>query len=113
MFARNGDGYFVVDAHCHFRNASPEYWVKRQAQYAKGCKLEGAKRYTAEWYNGSRGWGLDDEMCKPFYAKCKELGIKNIHVHKGPTIWPLDKDAFDPGDVDEAATDNPELNFIV
>ncbi|MFL5860384.1 MAG: amidohydrolase family protein, partial [Solirubrobacteraceae bacterium] len=39
--------------------------------------------------------------------------IKNIHVHKGPTIWPLDKDAFDPRDVDKAATDNPELNFII
>jgi hypothetical protein len=75
--------------------------------------LQGAKLYTAEWYQGSRGWRLDDEICKPFYAKCKELGIKNLHVHKGPTIWPLDKDAFDPRDVDEAATDNPELNFIV
>ncbi|HYA52909.1 MAG TPA: amidohydrolase family protein, partial [Streptosporangiaceae bacterium] len=40
-------------------------------------------------------------------------GIKNIHVHKGPTIWPLDKDAFDVADVDHAATDFPELNFIV
>src|ERR1700683_312200 len=40
-------------------------------------------------------------------------GIKNIHVHKGPTIWPLDKDAFDVSDVDHAATDFPELNFIV
>ncbi|HEY2259405.1 MAG TPA: amidohydrolase family protein, partial [Solirubrobacteraceae bacterium] len=28
-------------------------------------------------------------------------------------IWPLDKDAFDPRDVDIAATDNPELNFII
>ena len=43
----------------------------------------------------------------------QELGIKNIHVHKGPTIWPLDKDAFDVSDVDHAATDFPELNFIV
>jgi predicted TIM-barrel fold metal-dependent hydrolase len=34
-------------------------------------------------------------------------------VHKGPTIWPLDKDAFDVADVDHAATDFPELNFIV
>ena len=50
---------------------------------------------------------------QPFFDKCKELGIRNIHVHKGPTIWPLDKDAFDPRDVDKAATDNPELNFIV
>jgi predicted TIM-barrel fold metal-dependent hydrolase len=42
-----------------------------------------------------------------------ELGIKNVHVHKGPTIWPLDKDAFDVSDVDHAATSYPELNFIV
>ena len=34
-------------------------------------------------------------------------------MHKGPTIWPLDKDAFDVADVDHAATDFPDLNFIV
>jgi predicted TIM-barrel fold metal-dependent hydrolase len=34
-------------------------------------------------------------------------------VHKGPTIWPLDRDAFDVADVDGAATNFPELNFIV
>ena len=49
----------------------------------------------------------------PFLELCQELGIKNIHVHKGPTIWPLDKDAFDVSDVDHAATSFPELNFIV
>ena len=27
-------------------------------------------------------------------------GIRNIHVHKGPTIRPLDRDAFDVADVD-------------
>ena len=48
-----------------------------------------------------------------FLDKCKELGIKNVHAHKGPTIWPLDKDAFDVKDIDIAATSNPELNFIV
>jgi uncharacterized protein len=76
-------------------------------------KLQGVKLYTAEWNAGSRGYTLADEICKPFFDKCKELGIKNIHVHKGPTIWPLDKDAFDPKDVDIAATENPELNFII
>ncbi|MBV9165615.1 MAG: amidohydrolase [Solirubrobacterales bacterium] len=80
---------------------------------AKRYHMQGVKLYTAEWYNGSRGWRLDDEVCKPFFEKCKELGVKNLHVHKGPTIWPLDKDAFDPKDIDVAATDNPELNFIV
>ena len=80
---------------------------------AKRYNLQGVKLYTAEWYQGSRGWRLDDEQSKPFLEKCNELGIKNIHVHKGPTIWPLDKDAFDPRDVDIAATSNPELNFII
>jgi len=81
---------------------------------AKKYNMQGVKLYTAEWHEGSRGWKLDDEIAKPFYAKCIELGIKNIHVHKGPTIWPLDKDAFDVADVDHVATDyNGELNFIV
>ena len=75
--------------------------------------IQGVKLYTAEWHEGSRGWTLADPECEPFYAKCEELGIKNIHVHKGPTIWPLDKDSFDVKDVDIAATSHPDLNFIV
>jgi predicted TIM-barrel fold metal-dependent hydrolase len=76
--------------------------------------LKGVKLYTAEWREGSRGWKLTDPECVPFLDKCVELGIKNIHVHKGPTIWPLDKDAFDVSDVDHVATDyNGKLNFIV
>jgi predicted TIM-barrel fold metal-dependent hydrolase len=74
---------------------------------------KGVKLYTAEWRNGSRGWTLTDPEAYRFLEKCQELGIKNIHAHKGPTIWPLDKDAFDVSDVDHAATSFPELNFIV
>jgi len=87
--------------------------LKQLEEDAKRYNLQGVKLYTAEWNNRSRGWRLDDEQTKPYFEKCKELGIKNLHVHKGPTIWPLDKDAFDPRDVDIAATDNPELNFII
>jgi len=76
--------------------------------------LKGVKLYTAEWYKGSRGWKLTDPEAVPFLDMCADLGIKNIHVHKGPTIWPLDKDAFDVSDVDHVATDyNGRLNFIV
>ena len=76
-----------------------------------GCK--GVKLYTAEWRDGSRGWTLKDPDAKRFLERSQELGIRNVHVHKGPTIWPLDKDAFDVADVDQAATDFPELNFVV
>ncbi|MEA2161650.1 MAG: uncharacterized protein QOD66_4030 [Solirubrobacteraceae bacterium] len=213
MYEKNGEQYYIVDAHLHFWDASPANWVKGQEQYAKGwieCfhayqslgppethwpiekfqkyseedfvkdvfeeghvdvgvfestylkewytdgfnttarnaaladkhqgklivngrwdpregeaglkqleedakryGLQGVKLYTAEWYQGSRGWTLKQPEAEFFLDKCQELGIKNIHVHKGPTIWPLDKDAFDVSDVDYAATSHPELNFIV
>jgi uncharacterized protein len=196
MYERNGEKYFIVDAHTHYWDASPPNWVKGQEQYAKGwieCfhaymglgppethwplekfmkyseedfvkdvfedagvdvailqstylkewyaegfntvqrngalaekhpgklivngrwdpregeeglrrleedarryGLKGAKLYTAEWFRGSRGWTLADEQCKPFYEKCKEMGINNIHVHKGPTIWPLERTPSTP-----------------
>jgi uncharacterized protein len=76
-----------------------------------GCK--GVKLYTAEWNAGSRGWKLTDPAAYRFLEETQKLGIKNVSLHKGPTIWPLDKDAFDVADVDHAATDFPELNFIV
>jgi predicted TIM-barrel fold metal-dependent hydrolase len=75
--------------------------------------IKGVKLYTAEWKGDSRGWKLDSPEASRCLEKCQELGIKNIHVHKGPTVWPLDRDAFDVADVDGAATNFPELNFIV
>ena len=90
-----------------------EAGLKQLEEDAKRYDLKGVKVYTAEWHNGSRGWKLNDPEAQFFLDKCKELGIKNIHAHKGPTIWPLDKDGFDHKDIDVAATSNPELNFIV
>jgi uncharacterized protein len=74
---------------------------------------KGVKLYTAEWRGDSKGYKLTDEWSYKYLDKCRELGVKNIHVHKGPTIWPLNRDAFDVADVDNVATDFPELNFIV
>ena len=82
-------------------------------QMVDAFPIEGIKLYTAEWRNGSRGWSLTDRWSYRHLETCQELGIRNIHVHKGPTIYPLDSDAFDVRDVDRAATDFPELNFIV
>jgi predicted TIM-barrel fold metal-dependent hydrolase len=87
--------------------------LRQLEEDAKRYDLKGAKVYTAEWYNGSRGWTLRDPEAQPFLEKCQELGIRNIHAHKGPTIWPLDKDGFDVQDIDYAATSFPQLNFIV
>jgi predicted TIM-barrel fold metal-dependent hydrolase len=74
---------------------------------------KGVKLYTAEWHGESRGYKLDDLWSRRYLEKCIELGIRNIHVHKGPTIRPLDRDAFDVADIDTVATDYQQLNFIV
>ncbi|OLZ61694.1 amidohydrolase family protein [Amycolatopsis keratiniphila] len=75
--------------------------------------LKGVKLYTAEWRDDSRGYKLDDPWCRRYLETCLELGIRNIHVHKGPTIRPLDRDAFDVADIDKVATDYTDLNFVV
>ena len=79
----------------------------------KKYDLKGVKLYSAEWHGRSKGWSLKDYWAKRYLEKCEELGVKNIHVHKGPTITPLNRDAFDVKDVDDAATEFQNLNFIV
>ncbi|MDE8670741.1 amidohydrolase family protein [Pseudarthrobacter sp. H3Y2-7] len=76
-------------------------------------KFKGVKLYTAEWHGESRGYKLSDPWAYRYFEECRTLGIKNIHVHKGPTIRPLDRDAFDVADVDNAASDFTDLNFVV
>jgi uncharacterized protein len=80
---------------------------------AERMGLQGVKLYTAEWHGDSRGYKLDDPWSRRYLEECLTLGITNIHVHKGPTIRPLDRDAFDVADIDQVATDYLDLNFIV
>jgi predicted TIM-barrel fold metal-dependent hydrolase len=87
--------------------------LKAFEELVKRYDLKGVKLYTAEWKGDSHGWSLDDAWAKRYLEKCQELGVTNIHVHKGPTIWPLTRDAFDVRDIDDAATSFPDLNFIV
>lgn len=94
----------------------PRYEQKgldRLRRDAERFQLKGVKLYTAEWKGDSRGYKLDDPWTYRYLEVCQELGINNIHVHKGPTIRPLDRDAFDVADVDKAATRFPEMNFVV
>lgn len=76
-------------------------------------KVKGFKLYTAEWHGESRGYKLSDDAAYRCFELCEKLGVKNFHLHKGPTIIPLSLDAFDVRDVDHCATDFPNLNFVV
>ena len=90
-----------------------EAGLDKLEQMVETYPIEGLKLYTAEWRDGSKGWSLNDPWAYRYLERCEKLGVKNIHVHKGPTIYPLSRDAFDVHDVDYAATEFPNLNFIV
>ncbi len=111
VMGRRHPGKFIYNTNFDPRDsdAGLEELKRNVGEYgSKGVKL-----YTAEWNNGSRGYKLSDPASYRFLEAAQNLGIKNVHVHKGPTIWPLDKDAFDVADIDHCATDFPELNFII
>ncbi|MFB6157669.1 MAG: amidohydrolase family protein [Haloferacaceae archaeon] len=82
---------------------------RQKAEY----DIQGVKLYTAEWRGESKGWRMDSEEAFEFLEKCADLGIDKINAHKGPTIRPLNKDAFSVDDVDEAASSFPDLDFVV
>ena len=109
--AEKHPGKFIVNT--RFDPRDGDAGLKELEEKVARWGSRGVKLYTAEWREGSRGYTLKDPEAYVYLEKAQQLGIKNIHVHKGPTIWPLDKDAFDVSDVDHAATDFPELNFIV
>jgi predicted TIM-barrel fold metal-dependent hydrolase len=109
--AERHPGKFIVNSNFDPREGDDGLTALEERVQRWGCK--GVKLYTAEWRGDSRGWSLKSPESARYLEKCQELGVRNIHVHKGPTIWPLDKDAFDVSDVDYAATNFPELNFIV
>jgi len=109
--AENNPGKFIVNG--AFDPRDTESGLEALEELATRWNLQGVKLYTAEWKGSSRGWKLSDPWALKYLEKCRDLGIKNIHVHKGPTIRPLDRDAFDVADVDVAATTFTDLNFIV
>ena len=104
-------GKFILNTRWDPRDG--EDGLKEFEEKVRRWNCKGVKLYTAEWKGDSKGWKLTDPMAYTYLEKCQELGVKNIHVHKGPTIWPLNKDAFDVSDVDDVATRFPDLNFIV
>jgi predicted TIM-barrel fold metal-dependent hydrolase len=120
-------GFNTTERNAEVKNSYPERFILNTAfdprDGNKGLeelhakvekyKIKGAKLYTAEWRGDSKGYKLTDKESYRFLEAAQKLGIKNVHVHKGPTILPLNRDAFDVADIDDVATSFQDLNFIV
>jgi predicted TIM-barrel fold metal-dependent hydrolase len=76
-------------------------------------KIEAWKMYTGAEL-GEHAWRMDDEkVAYPFWEKTRALGIKNLCVHKGLPLSAFNEEACRPLDLEKAAKDWPDLNFIV
>ena len=79
----------------------------------KDLKIDAWKMYTGAEL-GEKAWFLDDEkVAYPFWERTKKLGVKNLCVHKGLPLGVFNEKACTPLDVEKAAKDWPDLNFII
>jgi uncharacterized protein len=59
-------------------------------------------------------WRMDDpQVAFPIYEKAQELGINLIGVHKGVPLGPQPIEATQTWDMDGAAANFPDINFVI
>lgn len=75
----------------------------------------GVKLYPVDIIDGKmKTWRMSDEkLAYPVFEKCRELGIKNVAIHKAIPLSTAPMDAFMPNDVDYPAADFPDINFEI
>jgi predicted TIM-barrel fold metal-dependent hydrolase len=80
---------------------------------ARKLRISAWKMYTGAEL-GERAWFLDDEkVAYPFWERTRKLGVRNLCVHKGLPLGAFNEKACTPLDLEKAARDWPDLNFIV
>jgi uncharacterized protein len=86
--------------------------MRRQAA---DLKISAWKGYTGLPFGSPpKPWRVDDEkVAYPMLEASRRLGIKNICLHKGLPLQGGVEEFWHPRDVERAASDFPDLNFIV
>jgi predicted TIM-barrel fold metal-dependent hydrolase len=81
-----------------------------------GDKALGLKLYPTSWQGDKPvSWSMDDPtLIYPLYERAQKLGLGTVAVHKAVPIGPIPVGrAYDPSDLENAATDFADLNFEV
>jgi uncharacterized protein len=77
--------------------------------------VDGLKLYPAFFYDGrGEGWRLDGpDFATPLLEAARDLGIRNVAVHKALWLPPAPRSAFDVDDLDAALDRFADLNFFM
>jgi len=93
-------------------NQGLEETLDRLQMFVENYKISGLKLYTFD-STPARGWWFDDQKkAYPIWEKCRKLGIKNIGCHKGIPFGQFMARYAHAEDLDAAADDFRDLNFI-
>ena len=85
------------------------YELERQITEWGACSM---KFYQAHRRNTS--WRADDpRLAYPLYEKCLELGVNNVQFHKGVPFGNERMEDMKPNDLQDAATEYPDMTFII
>ncbi|MCI0458021.1 MAG: amidohydrolase family protein [Gemmataceae bacterium] len=87
--------------------------LEEMERQVKKLRIDSWKMYTGAEL-GERAWFMDDEkVAYPFWERTRKLGVRNLCVHKGLPLGAFNEKACTPNDLERAARDFPDLNFIV
>jgi predicted TIM-barrel fold metal-dependent hydrolase len=77
--------------------------------------IDGLKVYPSFFYDGiGEGWRLDgDDYATPLLEAARDLGIRNVAIHKALWLPPAPRDAFRVEDLETPLGRFPELNFHI
>jgi predicted TIM-barrel fold metal-dependent hydrolase len=77
--------------------------------------VDGLKLYPAFFYDGrGDGWRLDGpDFATPLLEAARDLGIRNVAIHKALWLPPAPRDAFRVDDLDGPLERFPDLNFHI
>jgi uncharacterized protein len=95
-------------------NKGPSDLDEMRRQSAE-LKISAWKGYTGlPFGNPPKPWRVDDEkVAYPMLEASRRLGIRNICLHKGLPLQGGVEEYWHPRDLERAAKDFPDLNFIV
>jgi uncharacterized protein len=87
--------------------------LEEMERQVRELKIDAWKMYTGAEL-GEKPWFMDDEqVAYPFWERTKALGVRNLCVHKGLPLGAFNEKACRPLDIEKAARDWPDLNFII
>jgi len=87
--------------------------LEEMQRQAEKLKINSWKMYPGTMIGSGAYWLDDEKNTYPFWERTRKLGIKNVCVHKGLPLGLFNEQHCHPKDVEKAAKDFPDLNFII